>query len=173
MNGHRVGRASAIAALVAAAVGGVPGTFITAARAQVAAERQLEPLPRDLAADERMGGHTLARHVGKTDAELAARLKRERQISAASTYTDAETAAVVVGAALAQSKRRLNTWLARRGSRPNLVLNFIPTTGPPIGRSLRRGTRAAEPCYGALVVLRWNERVKRWYVLTSYPEALG
>jgi hypothetical protein len=40
---------------------------------------------RDLRADEALGGHTLARHVGKTDAELAARLKREPQISAAST----------------------------------------------------------------------------------------
>ena len=35
-----------------------------------------------------MGGHTLARHVDKTDAELAERLRLEPQLSAASTYTD-------------------------------------------------------------------------------------
>src|SRR5262252_7387451 len=61
---------------------------------------------RDLAADERAGGHTLTRHVGKSDAELAERLSREHDISAASTYTDALTAANVVGAALAQSKSK-------------------------------------------------------------------
>lgn len=32
---------------------------------------------RHLSVDESMGGHTLARHVGKTDAELADRLRRE------------------------------------------------------------------------------------------------
>jgi hypothetical protein len=43
---------------------------------------------RDLSVDEDMGGHTLARHVGKTDAELRERLRREPNISTASTYTD-------------------------------------------------------------------------------------
>ncbi len=33
------------------------------------------------------GGHTLARHVGRTDAQLAARLSRQRRIPAASTFT--------------------------------------------------------------------------------------
>src|SRR5262245_3894317 len=47
---------------------------------------------RDLSLDESMGGHTLSRHVGKSDAELRDRLRREKQISAASTYTDRETA---------------------------------------------------------------------------------
>src|SRR5215510_5684202 len=76
----------------------------------------------DLAADERLGGHTLQRHVGRTDAQLAERLRRERNITAASTYTDRETASTVVGAALAESKSKVEAWLARRGSRPNLVL---------------------------------------------------
>ena len=55
----------------------------------------------DLAADEALGGHTLARHVGKSDAQLAARLRAERQISAASTYPDAGTASRVVAATVA------------------------------------------------------------------------
>src|SRR3954470_21016798 len=91
---------------------------------------------RDLAADERMGGHTLARHVGKSDADLAARLRREPNISAASTYTDAAVASAAVGASLQQQSRRLESWLARHGARPNLVLNYAQTTGPPLGRSL-------------------------------------
>src|SRR5262249_4570432 len=46
----------------------------------------------DLSGDEAMGGHTLARHIGKTDAELIERLRQEPDISSASTYTDRQTA---------------------------------------------------------------------------------
>ena len=37
---------------------------------------------RDLAADERCGGHTIDRHVGRTNKQLADRLRQEPQISA-------------------------------------------------------------------------------------------
>ena len=125
---------------------------------------------RDLRADEALGGHTLARHVGKTDAELAARLKREPQISAASTYTDLQTAEAAVGAALAEQHRRVEDWERRAGPRPNLVVNYVAPSGQSLGRSLARGARAAVTAPRALVVLRWDERRGRWYVLTSYPE---
>lgn len=134
------------------------------------AVRQRTPAPYDLATDEKLGGHTLARHVGRSDAELAERLQRERNISAASTYPDESTAARVVGAAIAQSKGQLDTWVARRGPRPNLVLRYQQSTGPPIGRSLARGARSPQACHRALVVIRWDERRQRWFVLTSYPE---
>lgn len=126
----------------------------------------------DLEADEAIGGHTIERHVGKTDRELADRLRREPQISAASTYTDLATARRVVGAALAQSRSRVQTWAGRSGPRPNLVVNYTEPGGRPIGRALRRGGGGtATAASRALVVLRWQDRSRRWYVLTSYPEA--
>ena len=124
----------------------------------------------DLAADEHRGGHTLERHVGRTDAELAERLRRERQISAASTYPDAATASRVVGDALAANRSRVSAWAARSGSRPNLVLLYRDPARSPIGRSLSRGARTGRSCSSARVVLRWQERDNRWIVLTSYPE---
>jgi CDI toxin RNase A-like protein len=126
---------------------------------------------RDLSVDESMGGHTLARHVGKTDAELADRLRREPQISSASTYTDRGTAERAVGAALAFAGGRLSAWQNRTGRRPNLVIHFVDRAKQPLGRSLSRGRQASVPCDRALVVLRWDERFDRFYVLTSYPEA--
>ena len=126
---------------------------------------------RDLAIDESMGGHTLARHVGKSDAELAERLRREPQISAASTYTDRAVAERVVAAALSGAGGKLASWQRRTGRRPNLVLNYVTPDKRPLGRSLRRGQRTAQPATRALVVLRWQERSNRFYVLTSYPEA--
>ena len=125
----------------------------------------------DLRADEAIGGHTLERHVGKSDAALAQRLRRESRISTASTYTDLPTAEAAVGAALAAERRRVDGWARRRGPRPNFVVNYTAPNGRPLGRSLTRGARQAVPASRALVVLRWDERRGRWFVLTSYPEA--
>lgn len=126
---------------------------------------------RDLSVDESMGVHTLTRHVGRTDAELAERLRREPQISAASTWTDREAAEHAVGAALASADGKLTSWERRQGRRPNLVLHYADRTGATLGRSLARGQRSAIPCTRALVVLKWDERRDRFYVLTAYPEA--
>jgi Bacterial CdiA-CT RNAse A domain len=125
----------------------------------------------DLSNDESMGGHTLERHVGKTDAELSERLRREPQISSASTYTDQASAERAVGTAIASAGGKMKTWLSRRGRRPNLVLHYFDRSGPSIGRSLSRRQTAPTPCHRALVVIRWDERRHRSFVLTSYPEA--
>lgn len=125
---------------------------------------------RDLGRDEQLGGHTLSRHVGRTDAQLRDRLAREREISAASTYEDRATAERVVGEALARDARRVDAWKARRGRRPNLTLRF-KGDGRPIGRSLERGRASSVACYDAVIVLRWDERLHDGYVLTSYPES--
>jgi len=123
----------------------------------------------DLAAAERLGGHTLARHVGKSDAQLRDRLRREPGISAASTYPDRETAERVVAAAIARSIRRIDGWSSRTGQRPNLALDYRGEAADVIGRTLRRGETAPRPCIDAVVVLRWH-RDGYYYVLTSYPE---
>jgi hypothetical protein len=126
---------------------------------------------RDLSADEAMGGHTLARHVGRTDAELADRLRREPQISAASTWTDRDSAERAVGAALDGAAGRLAAWERRSGRRPNLVLHYTDRAGATLGRSLSRAAPASVACTQALVVLRWDDRRDRFFVLTAYPEA--
>ena len=125
----------------------------------------------DLGRDEARGGHTLARHVGRSDAELKERLQREPNISAASTYTDRATAERIVARALARNRTRVDQWLARKGSRPNLVLDYRSSAGDePIGRSLPRRSSQPVPCSDAVVVLRWDGQ-RGFLVLTSYPEA--
>jgi hypothetical protein len=123
----------------------------------------------DLERDEDRGGHTLARHVSRSDAELRDRLNRQRDISAASAYTDRATAERVVEAAIAQNRRRVDQWLARHGPRPNLALDYHGAPGDVIGRSLTRRGRQAVACTDAVVVLRSDGR-DGFYVLTSYPE---
>ena len=136
--------------------------------------RRVQPSSRsssshDLSVDEAMGGHTLARHVGKTDDELRERLRREPDISSASTYTDRATAEAVVGSALSSAPRSFEAWRRRTGRRSNFVIHF--DAHHVIGRSLARGQREAMPCEDTLVVARWDDRRQQFYVLTSYPEA--
>ena len=121
----------------------------------------------DLSADEEMGGHTLRKHVGRTDEQLRARLEQEPGISAASTYTDRAAAEMAVGTVLEQARGRIERWLERRGRAPNLVLDYRGER--PIGRTLHRGDSASLPCSDAKVVLRMS-RSGQYYVLTSYPE---
>ncbi len=138
--------------------------------APLVAASPAEASKRDLARDEKRGGHTLSRHVGRTDEELRERLRKEPGISAASTYTDRATAEEAVTLAIRFAKKRVDPWLAREGSRANLVIDW-PGSGKVLGRSLRRGEKAPVPCKRALVVLKWDPGAEIFYVLTSYPEA--
>jgi hypothetical protein len=122
----------------------------------------------DLGGDEQRGGHTLARHVARTDDELRDRLDRERNISAASTWTDRAMAESVVGEALAAERRRVESWTRRGFPRANLALHY--NAGRVIGRSLRRGDSQTVECSSAVIVLR-AEGPEGFYVLTTYPEA--
>lgn len=64
-----------------------------------------------LQGQEDFGGHTIARHVGKTDEWLVNRLRKSSRISAASTYPSAETAATHIQAALTAKAAMLNRWV--------------------------------------------------------------
>ena len=122
---------------------------------------------RDLNADERCGGHTVSRHVGKTNRELSERLKREPDIAAASTYYDLPTAETVVTATLAKEQKRVAAWAAQKGPRPNLALRYTSEKNKIIGRSWVRGRIAPNGCTQAVVVLRWDVQRNTFCVLTS------
>lgn len=120
----------------------------------------------DLSADEARGGHTLARHVGKSDDDLRERLDREG-ISTASTWSSREVAERTIARTLRDNADRIDNWSSRRGNRPNLELDYRGNRSEPLGRCMRRG-RDAVDCFNAVVVLRW--RGQDYFVLTSYPE---
>jgi hypothetical protein len=126
----------------------------------------LEGPSRDLDQDEQAGGHILRKHVGQSEEDLRRRLRREENITGASTYTDRRTAEHVVGAALAQSQDQIQRWL-RQDRHPNLVLDYDGTQA--IGRTMNRGEVHSRPCTHALVVLKYAG-ANGYYVLTSYPE---
>lgn len=81
---------------------------------------------------EEAGGHTLARHVGKTDQELVDRLRHDRNISSASTFTDPETASAAIQAALTRNAAALNRWV--RGAPVGATRAVDYDAGTEVGR---------------------------------------
>jgi hypothetical protein len=122
----------------------------------------------DLERDETRGGHTLDRHVGRSDDELRERLAQEPNISAASTWTNREIAEEAVGETL-ERNAKLDRWMERSGRKPNLVLDYHGRPDHPVGRCVRQGETEVQPAYDAVVVLKAS-RDGGFYVLTTYPE---
>jgi CDI toxin RNase A-like protein len=121
----------------------------------------------NLSRDEQRGGHTLDKHVGRTDDQLRERLDRERDISAASSWSDLNAAEETVAAALRANQAKIDRWNERGYPRTNLALHF--DAGHPIGRTMHHGEHTSEPCSGAVVVLK-ADRDGGFFVLTTYPE---
>jgi len=137
------------------------------------AAKSVPNIPRDVAArydlarDEVRGGHTLDKHVGRSDSELRERLTTERNISAASTWTNREVAEETVGQALRAEHGKIVRWEERGYRRPNLALHF--DGGRVIGRCMRHGDESSSPSTQAVIVLK-ADGPNNFYVLTSYPE---
>lgn len=69
-----------------------------------------------LEAQERAGGHTLARHVGKDDAWLTERLANDPRIPAASSFNSLADARLAIRAALTEHRARINNWATNAAS---------------------------------------------------------
>lgn len=123
-----------------------------------------------LQAQEICGGHTLERHVNKSDEYLKKRL-RNSNISAASTFTgDVNKIGKVMLNALAKNKSRIAQWLSKkRRGRDRLVLD-IKNSRRRIGKVLQRGfgkpkrTRSFK-----MVLIRKTCQDKKYVILTAYP----
>jgi hypothetical protein len=126
------------------------------------------PQPQTSNSDEARGGHTLARHVARTNEELRERLHREGNISAASTWTDRETAEEIIAEALRSERGGIESWMRRGHPRANLTLHYEARS--EIGRSVSQGKTEAVRCRDAVIVLR-ADGPNGFYVLTAYPEA--
>lgn len=112
-----------------------------------------------------LGGHTLLKHVGKTDAELRARLVRERSLPYASTFSDLRTAEVAISDVLRTERSRIKIWLS--SGKSQLTLNG--RSARPIGRVLARSTGKIEIARGVTVVLIQKQyNGMPFYVLTAF-----
>lgn len=121
-----------------------------------------------LASEEAAGGHTIARHVAKTEAELRARLAAEPRIPAATTFRSLAEAERTVYDALAANRAAIADW-ARQGAGATKAFEY--DAGRVIGEGVVRATGQMQKMTRMVVVLRRiTSGGKPYFVLTAYPK---
>ncbi|MBE9183704.1 hypothetical protein IQ270_02925 [Microcoleus sp. LEGE 07076] len=116
---------------------------------------------------EAAGGHTLERHVGKTEAELAQRLAQEKRIPAASSFTDRSVAESAIGEAMNRSQSAIDSWVKSRGNLYTIDYN----ANRIIGITLRRRASKATSTSRLKIVLQRSAKLPPGYfILTAYPQ---
>lgn len=124
---------------------------------------------RDIDAHELLGGHTVERHVGKSERWLRERLNTDPALRAegfASSFYDKATANRAQMLAVKTYKSQIEEWLKGGGGLP---LPLEIDTGEPAGVVVKRGRSGSLVSSKALVVIVRDNTTQGWHVLTSYP----
>ena len=120
-----------------------------------------------LIAHENWGGHTITRHVAKSDADLAGRLANDPNIASASSFPDIDTASRAVANTVSDNQSTVTNWM--NGSSPKLVISSTSNTN--VGNVMQRGSTISVPTNQTTVVLVKDPLSANGYtVLTSYPD---
>nr|WP_266019353.1 hemagglutinin repeat-containing protein [Brucella intermedia] len=115
---------------------------------------------------EAAGGHLIARHVGKTDAELSARLASQPNISAASSFSDRASAEFATASAIDAHASEINAFLS--GTNNRLVINY--DVGRLVGSVMNRGGNSSVPSSNIRIVLQKDPSMTIGYkILTGFP----
>jgi Bacterial CdiA-CT RNAse A domain len=118
-------------------------------------------------AGSRVGGHTILKHIGKSEAELRARLVAETRIPAASTFKSLEIAERILYKAVQANKSVIKVWAKSNPTR-NLVIVF--DNGSEVGQGVVRATGALTRMNKVQLVFKFQVfNGKPYYILTSYP----
>ena len=121
-----------------------------------------------LAEHEAVGGHTIARHVGQTEAQLRARLIAEPRIPAASSFSSLRIAEGTVSEVLRANAAPIRAWAARAMLTQRMRLTY--DTARTIGAGVVRSTGALTEMSKVLIVLEKTSRNgKIYFVLTAFP----
>lgn len=121
-----------------------------------------------LAAHEAQGGHTIARHVGRTEAELRARLASQKTIPVASTFRTLEQAEHAVASGLRANRNAIVHWA--RSAAPGAKQSFEWASGSPIGQGVIRASgRLVQMSRVRIVLKKQAIQGKLYYVLTAFP----
>lgn len=112
-------------------------------------------------------GHTIERHVGKSEEDLKNRLKTDK-VSAASTYYDKETVTKAVKDSLKQHDKEIQDWL-KNSKEARLVLNT--THSFPVGKTvIKKNMNVKDKLVKTVTVLARDKSGDLGYkIITSYP----
>ncbi len=120
-----------------------------------------------LAEHEALGGHTILKHVGKTEGELRTRLLAEPGLPAASSFSSLRTAESVISEALKAEGTSIRAWAAT-GQRGRYRMIF--PAGRSVGYGVVRATDKLVEMHKVRCVLQATQQSgKLYFVLTAFP----
>lgn len=121
-----------------------------------------------LAGHEAQGGHTIAKHVGQTEAQLRARLVAQPKIPTASSFETLAQAERVVSGGLHANRTAIAQWAETAA--PNAKRAFDWTASGKIGHGVIRATGQLTPMSKVRIVLQKKAfQGKLYYILTAFP----
>ena len=124
--------------------------------------------PGGLRVQEQLGGHTIARHVGQSPAQLRARLEREPALTHASTFLDVPTANLALRRSLRANRSTIDRHFQSGSILPLRIRHKMPY---PIGQIMLRNQHEATSGHTAVFWLTPTLRGPYQYrITTGYVE---
>ncbi len=120
-----------------------------------------------LKSHEKAGGHTIERHVNKSDFYLKKRVNSS-DIFEASTFESLIAAEQIIALGLWENMEELSRWMKNKNTSDRLVIEVHDKT--PIGRGIKRNEKKVSSRYGARIVLQKTKDKQSAFILTAYPK---
>lgn len=119
-------------------------------------------------AEEAAGGHAIARHVGKSEAWLRARLVSESRIPAAASFRDMKEATSVISKAIRVNSASIKAAMQAANVGGKYVFEY--NAGKVIGYGIPKATNVLQDMTKIRVVLKKiNHNGKIYFLLTAFP----
>jgi hypothetical protein len=124
---------------------------------------------RDIQMQDAAGGHTIERHVGKSETWLRNRLEKDPKMedeNFCSSFRNEAIANRVQGRFVKQNRTMLERWLKNNESH---ILKTEVVMREPVGIVVERGKSGASETRTSRVVVIRDSSAQGWHILTSFP----
>lgn len=149
---------------------GIPlavSAWLGAARLAAVRGGRIRLIEHEAQAGSRLGGHTIAMHIGQTEAQLRTRLAAELHIPVASTFANLRAAEENISKVLQLESAAIKAWAQGADHRP---LKLVRELGSSVGTGVVRDTGRFVKLTKVRVVLRHQTyNGMPYYVLTAFP----
>jgi hypothetical protein len=142
-------------------------SIVGAARVATIRSGRISLIEHEALAVRGIGGHTIAKHVGRTEAQLRARLLAETKIPVASTFTNLQVAEAAISKTLRAHGTAIKSWAQTAG--PNQRLDILHDLGTSVGFGVVRSSGSRLNMSKVFVVLKMQTyNGKPYYILTAF-----
>jgi hypothetical protein len=145
--------------------------MVAAARVASIRAGRINLLLHEAQQGSRVGGHTILKHVGKTEAELRARLAAQRGITGASSFSTLDVAERVISSGLRANAARIQAWASQASAAGGAAnLKLVHSASSVIGHGVMRATNVLQPMTRLQIILKFEVyNGNPYYILTAFP----